>query len=68
MSIVTVYQTFRPNLGPSSVVDQGTWHGDYYTQIGGGRGQREKTVGRNTGGCVVCVQNMQGLGLNNWDG
>ena len=27
------YQTFWPNPGPSSVVDQGTGHGDLYTQI-----------------------------------
>ena len=47
------YQTFRPNLGPSSVVDQGTGHGDLYTQIRG-RGRREKGMGGNTGGCV-CV-------------
>ena len=60
------YQTFRPNLGPSSVVDQGTGHGDLYTQMRG-RGWREKGMGGNTGGCV-CLQNMQGLGLSNWDG
>ena len=68
MSIVTVYQTFRPNLGPSSVVDQGTWHGDYYTQIGGGGdGGKKPWAGIQVVVCV-CVQNMQGLGLNNWDG
>ena len=35
------------------MVDQGTGHGDLYTQIRG-RGRREKGMGGNTGGCV-CV-------------
>ena len=44
---------FRPNLGPSSVVDQGTGHGDLYTQIRGeGEVGKQAWVGIQVAVCV----------------
>ena len=52
MSIVTNYQTFQPNLGPSSVVDQKV-HGIVTYMHRRGRGERR---GKNVGGKIVgCV-------------
>ena len=46
------------------MVDQGTGHGDLYTQIRG-EGAAGKRYGREYRWLCVCLQNMQGLGLNN---
>ena len=47
------YQTFWPNLGPSSVVDQCTGHGDLYTQIRGeGAAEKKAWAGIQVAVCV----------------
>ena len=51
------YQTFWPNGGPSSGVDQSTGHGYIYTLTMGGGARWENMVGKkgvggNIGGCV----------------
>ena len=56
MLVVTKYQMFPPNPGPSSVVDQRTCHDDLHTQTTG------EGHGRKTHGQVKCVGRIQVVG------